>query len=71
MNERIYDAIARAGFAFDKSGNWCGGNPEKLAEMMVRESIDVVQQRYMGDNNREDMEVRRCVRDLKAKLGVG
>ena len=43
---------------------------EKFAELIVRESIGVVNRRYMGDNNREDFEVRRCVEDLKKHFGV-
>jgi uncharacterized protein YlzI (FlbEa/FlbD family) len=45
-------------------------NAEKFAELIVRECIDTVQKRYMGDNNREDMEVRKCVQDLKQHFGV-
>jgi hypothetical protein len=43
---------------------------EALAESIVHEAIAVVNKRYMGDNNREDMEVRRCVEDLKKHFGV-
>lgn len=43
---------------------------EKFAELIVKECIGVVNKRYMGDQNREDMEVRRCVADLKKYFGV-
>jgi len=43
---------------------------QKFAELIVQEAIAVVNKRYMGDNNREDMEVRRCVEDLKKHFGV-
>ena len=43
---------------------------EKFAELIVQECIGVVNKRYMGDNNREDFEVRRCVEDLKKHFGV-
>lgn len=43
---------------------------EKFAELIVRECISVLNKRYMGDNNREDFEVRRCVEDLKKHFGV-
>jgi hypothetical protein len=42
----------------------------KFSELLIQEAIKVVQRRYMGDNNREDMEVRRCVADLKKSFGV-
>ena len=43
---------------------------ETFAELMAREAIAVVQKRFMGDLNREDIEVRRCVEDLKKHFGV-
>lgn len=43
---------------------------EKFAESIVKEAIWIVSKRYMGDNNREDMEVRRCVEDLKKHFGI-
>ena len=46
------------------------GFEEKFAELIVKECITTVQKRYMGDNNREDMEVRRCVADMKQHFGV-
>ena len=45
-------------------------NVERFAELIVHEAIAIVNKRYMGDNNREDMEVRRCVEDLKKHFGV-
>ena len=43
---------------------------EKFAEFLVKECVSVVEKRFMGDLNREDMEVRRCVADLKEHFGV-
>jgi hypothetical protein len=43
---------------------------EKIVEAVVNECIGVLNKRYMGDNNREDFEVRRCVEDLKKHFGV-
>ena len=45
-------------------------NAEKFAQLIVEEAIAVVQKRFMGDLNREDMEVRRCVEDVKKHFGV-
>lgn len=36
----------------------------------VNECIKVLQKRFMGDLNREDMEVRRCIEDIKNHFGV-
>jgi hypothetical protein len=43
---------------------------EKFAELIVTDAIGVLQKRFMGDLNREDMEVRRCIEDLKKQFGV-
>lgn len=43
---------------------------EEFAELIVQECIKTVHNRYMGDNNREDMEVLRCVSEMKAQFGV-
>jgi hypothetical protein len=43
---------------------------EKFAESIVKECVTVLNNRFMGDMNREDMEVRRCVRDIKKHFGV-
>ena len=43
---------------------------EYFAELIVRECIDTVQKRCIGDHNREDAEVMRCVADLKEHFGV-
>jgi hypothetical protein len=32
--------------------------------------LDILQKRYMGDNNREDLEVLRCIADVKKYFGV-
>ena len=45
-------------------------NHIKFAQLIVTECINTVNKRYMGDNNREDFEVRRCVEDLKKHFGV-
>jgi hypothetical protein len=42
----------------------------RTAELIVAEAIAVVQRRFMGDLNREDMEIRRCVEDVKKHFGV-
>jgi hypothetical protein len=43
---------------------------EKFAELIVRECIAVLNNRFMGDMNREDLEVRRCIADVKQHFGV-
>lgn len=74
MNNRIRDLAVEAGIisseynGFDATG--LTSAQRKFADLIVQDCIRVVNRRYMGDNNREDMEVRRCVEDLKKQFGV-
>lgn len=43
---------------------------EKFAELIVNDCITTLNKRFMGDLNREDMEVRRCIEDVKKHFGV-
>ena len=69
MNERFLEIAKQAGLKFP-SETALSPMEEKFGELLIQEAIKVVQRRYMGDNNREDMEVRRCVADLKNHFGV-
>ena len=42
----------------------------RTAELIIRECISVLNKRFMGDLNREDMEVRRCIEDVNKHFGV-
>jgi hypothetical protein len=42
----------------------------KFAESIIKECTDVLNKRFVGDLNREDMEVRRCIADIKRHFGV-
>jgi hypothetical protein len=66
MNERILVLAEQALFEsdFDDEQN-IKITMDIFAELIIRECINVVKKRYMGDNNREDMEVKRCIEDLK------
>lgn len=73
MNERIKLPVQE----------WLGYDPEKgdihgytfdqmreFAELIVNDCITTLNKRFMGDLNREDMEVRRCIEDVKKHFGV-
>lgn len=57
-------------------GDYHGGyqftreSAEQFAKLIAEQCVQVLQQRFMGDLNREDMEVRRCIEDLKRHFGV-
>ena len=79
MNERIKQLALDAGIEFvlwDDSGRPMIANytPEEqlaeFAELIVQECIDTLSKRFMGDLNREDMEIRRCIEDVKKCFGV-
>ena len=69
MNERILQLAKQAGVSA-QSETTLHPNQVKFAELIVRECIGILNRRYMGDNNREDFEVRRCVEDLKKHFGI-
>ena len=68
MNERIKQLSIEAGFP-EWSNHAIEFELEKFAELIVQECVDVLNKRYMGDQNREDMEVRRCIDDVKKHFG--
>ena len=79
MNERIKELAIKADLYVDLNGKpwpkWMGAEEceaayARFAELIVAEAVAVVQRRFMGDLNREDLEVRRCVEDLKLHFGV-
>ena len=73
MNERIDELAEQCSIEeYNQHGDLIefGFNYEKFAELIVTDAIGVLQKRFMGDLNREDMEVRRCIEDLKKHFGV-
>lgn len=68
MNERIRELVDKC---WEEDGiGPTYFNPEKFAELIVRECIHILNKRYMGDQNREDMEVKRCIEDVKKHFGI-
>jgi hypothetical protein len=75
MNERIQELAEQANYLatekeFPYDEDWFYFYNKKFAELIVTGAIGVLQKRFMGDLNREDMEVRRCIEDLKKHFGV-
>ena len=68
MNKRIQELYKQAYGYFPCPA----GEPEteKFAELIVQDCLDVLNSRFMGDLNREDMEVKRCIEDVKEHFGV-
>jgi hypothetical protein len=73
MNERIKQLAEQATTRIDPTAHdgacWYF-DKEKFAELIVQECIGVLNKRFMGDLNREDMEVRRCIADVEKHFGV-
>ena len=73
MNERIRELIKTKStilFPGTDTVDCQISDIEKFAELIAKETISVLQKRFMGDLNREDMEVRRCIADVKKHFGV-
>ena len=79
MNEKIKQLCEQAkAYATESTKDFTGDDPvvwmdyytEKFAQLILAEAITVLQKRFMGDLNREDMEVRRCIVDVKKHFGV-
>ena len=72
MNKRIRELEAQC---WEHDQSWTGVgqrvfNKEKFAELIVQDCLGVLKTRFMGDLNREDMEVKRCIEDVKEHFGV-
>jgi len=82
MNERIkqlaekslqtINDISSKGITDQRAFNqvWFEHYNQHFAELIVKEAIGVLQKRFVGDLNREDMEVRRCIEDVNKHFGV-
>jgi hypothetical protein len=73
MNEKIR-LLAEQARKKPMGDSWCYTTPQefeqKFAELIVKECVDVLNKRFMGDLNREDMEVRQCIADVNKHFGV-
>ena len=71
MNERIKELMEESGtYIAPDNPEVTDKEIEFLGEQIVRECIHILNKRYMGDNNREDMEVKRCIEDVKKHFGI-
>jgi hypothetical protein len=67
MNKRIRELEAQC---WEHDQSWTGVgqrvfNKEKFSELIVQDCLGVLKRRFMGDLNREDMEVKRCIEDVE------
>ena len=78
MNKRIQEIAEQATKDKWKLNRYMGDpvfdgreiDTEKFAELIVQDCLGVLKRRFMGDLNREDMEVKRCIEDVKQHFGV-
>jgi hypothetical protein len=73
-NEEIFDLAKAAGMRdWTDDGNWSAVDDDlirfakSVAEAEREACAKVCESRYMGDNNREDMEARRCAENIRAR----
>lgn len=69
MNKRLKELAEQCYVKFESLDAY-HFDREKFAKMIVKECVSVLTKRYMGDQNREDMEVRRCIDDVNKHFGV-
>ena len=73
MNERIDHCLYLAGLTasgcWDELDTYAQEGIERFAELIVAETISVLQKRFTGDLNREDLEVRRCIAEVQKHFG--
>lgn len=71
MNERIALLYEEA-LVLEGNGDYISGelDVEKFAHLLVKECVNVLNKRFVGDLNREDIEVRRCIVAVKEHFGV-
>ena len=69
MNERIKE-IEKQCWKSSQYEPYALFDAKKFSQLIVSECVDVLNKRFMGDLNREDMEVRQCIADVKKHFGV-
>ena len=67
MNKRIIELAIESGLP--TALDYHQRRTLKFAELIVNECVTVLNNRFMGDMNREDLEVRRCIADVKKHFG--
>jgi len=67
MNERIQELMTQSMVEYQFQNRF---SPEKFADLIMDECFVVLRKRFMGDWNREDQEVLRCIEDIRKHFGV-
>jgi len=70
FDDLMYEAGLTAQGCWDQMDEYDRTAILKFADLIVKDCISVLNRRFMGDLNREDWEVRRCVEDVKKHFGV-
>jgi hypothetical protein len=72
MSIDVIKLAEQAGFVTSKifgplvAGRPVGDELERFAALVLEEAARTCDRRYMGDNNREDMEAKRCAAAIRA-----
>ena len=70
LEDLLYESGLTAQGCWDEMDEYDRTAILKFADLIVKDCIGVLNRRFMGDLNREDWEVRRCVADVKKHFGV-
>ena len=66
----VYHSGLIAQGCWDKFDDWDKQALRRFGNLIIKDCIDTLQERFMGDLNREDQEVRRCIETLQKHFGV-
>jgi len=66
----VYHSGLIAQGCWDKFDDWDKDALRRFGKLIVKDCIDTLQTRFMGDLNREDQEVQRCIETLQKHFGV-
>ena len=66
----VYHSGLIAQGCWDKFDDWDKDALRRFGKLIVKDCIDTLQERFVGDLNREDQEVRRCIETLQKHFGV-
>lgn len=68
MNESVESLVNQFNALYGT--DWTEEHKILFSLMVVNKCVTTLHQRYTGDNNREDMEVLRCVNHLLEKFSI-
>ena len=70
IEELAYEAEEYADMKSDEGADFHPAYTERLSTLVIQECLEVLTKRIVGDHNREEQEVQRCIEAVKQHFGV-